>query len=143
MATTHKGRTLSSLLKSFCTVSAITALALPLAVAIPGTASAATDGALDTTFNPGGAGANKAVRAMAFASDGKIYIGGDFTTYNGTAVSAFTRLNKDGTLDESSTLVKLDLNIQTQASCSSHRSPSTLMVMCTLPEVSQVTTALQ
>jgi uncharacterized delta-60 repeat protein len=57
------------------------------------------DGTPDETFNPGGAGANKAVRAMAFASDGKIYIGGDFTSYNGTPVTAFARLNKDGTLD--------------------------------------------
>jgi len=62
-------------------------------------AHAATEGGLDTTFNPGGAGANKAVRAMAFAADGKIYIGGDFTSYNGTPVNAFARLNKDGTLD--------------------------------------------
>lgn len=36
---------------------------------------------------------------MAFAADGKIYVGGDFTTYNGAAVGAFAHLNKDGTLD--------------------------------------------
>lgn len=62
-------------------------------------ASAATDGTLDTTFNPDGVGADKAIRAVAFAADGKIYIGGDFTTYRGTAVNALARLNKDGTLD--------------------------------------------
>lgn len=62
-------------------------------------ASAATDGTLDSTFNPDGVGADKAIRAVAFAADGKIYIGGDFTTYRGTAVNALARLNKDGTLD--------------------------------------------
>jgi uncharacterized delta-60 repeat protein/LPXTG-motif cell wall-anchored protein len=68
-------------------------------VGTPQIASAATDGTLDTTFNPDGVGADKAIRAVAFASDGKIYIGGEFTTYRGTAVNALARLNKDGTLD--------------------------------------------
>ena len=68
-------------------------------VGAPQIASAATDGTLDTTFNSDGVGADKAIRTVAFAADGKIYIGGDFTTYRGTAVNALARLNKDGTLD--------------------------------------------
>ncbi len=58
-----------------------------------------TDGTLDATFNPGGTGANAEVYALAVQSDGKILIGGLFTTYNGTARQYLARLNTDGTLD--------------------------------------------
>jgi uncharacterized delta-60 repeat protein len=56
------------------------------------------DGTLDTTFNPG-TGANGTVNSAAIQSDGRIIIGGSFTTYNGTARSRIARLNTDGTLD--------------------------------------------
>jgi uncharacterized delta-60 repeat protein/LPXTG-motif cell wall-anchored protein len=61
--------------------------------------AAATDGTLDATFNPGQTGANGVIRSIAFTSDEKVYIGGDFTQYNGTAVGAIARLNADGSLD--------------------------------------------
>jgi uncharacterized delta-60 repeat protein len=59
------------------------------------------DGTRDTTFNVGGAGANLIVYAAALQPDGKILIGGDFTSYNGdTSVSGrVMRLNADGTRD--------------------------------------------
>jgi uncharacterized delta-60 repeat protein len=57
-----------------------------------------TDGTLDTTFNPG-TGANILVNSTTLQSDGKIIIGGDFTTYNGTSRNRIARLNTDGTLD--------------------------------------------
>jgi uncharacterized delta-60 repeat protein len=57
-----------------------------------------SDGSLDTTFNIG-TGANSAVRAIAFQPDGRILIGGQFTTYNGTARNNLARLNADGSLD--------------------------------------------
>jgi uncharacterized delta-60 repeat protein/gliding motility-associated-like protein len=57
-----------------------------------------TDGTLDTSFNPG-AGANSFVNKTALQSDGKIIIGGDFTSYNGTVCNYIGRLNVDGTLD--------------------------------------------
>ena len=57
-----------------------------------------TYGTLDTTFNPG-AGANGSVYTTAIQSDGKIIIGGDFTSFNGTAINRIARLNTDGTLD--------------------------------------------
>jgi|GEM_PF-2230755 len=57
-----------------------------------------TDGSLDATFNPG-TGANNTVRAIAIQADGKIIIGGDFTSYNGTGRTRIARLNTDGTLD--------------------------------------------
>src|SRR5204863_85354 len=45
------------------------------------------DGTLDTTFNAGGAGADSTVCAVAVQTDGKIVIGGSFTSYNGDAAA--------------------------------------------------------
>ncbi|WP_144035926.1 delta-60 repeat domain-containing protein [Spirosoma fluviale] len=56
------------------------------------------DGSLDTGFNPG-TGANSNVYSMAVQGDGKILIGGTFTTYNGTGRNYIARLNADGSLD--------------------------------------------
>ena len=39
------------------------------------------------------------IRALALQSDGRILIGGDFTTYDGVNRSHFARVNLDGTLD--------------------------------------------
>ena len=57
-----------------------------------------TDGSVDASFNPG-TGANRAVFTMALQSDGKIFIGGGFTFYNGTSINSLARLNTDGSLD--------------------------------------------
>ena len=61
------------------------------------------DGSLDTTFNPGGAGADDIILALAVQADGKVVIGGRFTTYNGnSAVPTYLlRVNADGTFDAS------------------------------------------
>jgi len=56
------------------------------------------DGSLDSSFNVG-TGANNSVRTMAIQSDGKIIIGGTFTSYNGTSINRIARLNADGSLD--------------------------------------------
>jgi uncharacterized delta-60 repeat protein len=58
------------------------------------------DGSLDATFNPG-TGANNFVSTTALQTDGKIIIGGDFTSYNGTPRNYIARLNTDGSLDTS------------------------------------------
>jgi uncharacterized delta-60 repeat protein len=61
-----------------------------------------SNGTLDTTFNPGtgiGGGDFLAVYAIAVQSDGKILIGGAFTTFNGTNRNGIARLNSNGTLD--------------------------------------------
>jgi uncharacterized delta-60 repeat protein len=55
-------------------------------------------GALDTSFAPS-SGANQTVYAVAAQSDGKVLIGGAFTTVNGTSRSRIARLNADGSLD--------------------------------------------
>lgn len=59
-----------------------------------------TDGSLDATFAPS-SGANDRVASVAVQSDGKILIGGDFTSVNGAARNRITRLNSDGSLDSS------------------------------------------
>lgn len=58
------------------------------------------DGTIDSTFNTG-TGANRTVRAIALQPDGKIIIGGLFTTYNGVIRNHIARLNTDGSLDQS------------------------------------------
>jgi uncharacterized delta-60 repeat protein/uncharacterized repeat protein (TIGR01451 family) len=56
------------------------------------------NGTLDPTFNVG-SGANSVVRTNTIQSDGKIIIGGNFTTYNGVVINRIARLNTDGSLD--------------------------------------------
>ncbi|MFM9006926.1 MAG: delta-60 repeat domain-containing protein, partial [Flavobacteriales bacterium] len=58
------------------------------------------DGTLDAGFNPG-TGADNIIYATALQTDGKIIIGGQFTSYNGTTRNSIARLNADGTLDAS------------------------------------------
>jgi len=58
-----------------------------------------TDGSLDTSFNPG-TGANSYVYASALQGDGKILIGGTFTTFNSNAQRKLARLNSDGSKDD-------------------------------------------
>ncbi|MFN6946381.1 MAG: T9SS type A sorting domain-containing protein [Cytophagaceae bacterium] len=57
-----------------------------------------TDGTLDTSFDPG-TGISAGVESIAIQSDGKILIGGTFTSYNGTERNRIARLNANGTVD--------------------------------------------
>ena len=57
-----------------------------------------SNGSLDGTFLPG-SGANQNIYAMAVQPDGRILIGGDFTTINGTNRNRYARLNPNGSLD--------------------------------------------
>ena len=62
--------------------------------------SFAADGTPDTTFSTNiGSGFNSSVFGVAVQSDGKIVVGGDFTTINGTGSNKIARLNADGTPD--------------------------------------------
>jgi uncharacterized delta-60 repeat protein len=58
-----------------------------------------TDGSLDNTFQNGLAGASSNVRCIQIQGDGKILIGGDFTTVNGSYRNYVARLNTDGSVD--------------------------------------------
>jgi len=57
-----------------------------------------TNGTVDATFNPG-TGANGAINAVAVQADGKVLIGGDFTTVNGVSKPHIARLNANGSVD--------------------------------------------
>jgi uncharacterized delta-60 repeat protein len=60
------------------------------------------DGSLDTSFDPGtGTGQDNGVRATTLQPDGKILIGGDFTSYDGLLRNYIARVNTDGSLDNS------------------------------------------
>jgi len=76
----------------------------------------ATDlsGSIDTTFNMG-AGFNSTVRCMATQSDGKIIVGGDFTTYSGSATNYLIRLNTNGTKDTTFTTPVLNQGVYSVA----------------------------
>ena len=59
-----------------------------------------SDGTRDTTFTTNtGTGADNAVRSIVVQSDGKILLGGQFTSWNGVTVNYIVRLNSDGTRD--------------------------------------------
>jgi uncharacterized delta-60 repeat protein len=60
-----------------------------------------SDGTTDASFNPLGSGANARIWTVKPLSNGKIYIGGEFLTYDGIPISNLTKLNADGTLDAS------------------------------------------
>ena len=60
-------------------------------------------GTLDTSFNPGTTGANVNVNAIVVQNDGKIVLGGQFTTYSGSTKNYIARANTDGTADTGST----------------------------------------
>jgi uncharacterized delta-60 repeat protein len=57
-----------------------------------------TDFSIDDTFVYG-TGFNTAVNNVAIQTDGKILVGGDFATYNGTARNRIIRLETDGSID--------------------------------------------
>ena len=59
-----------------------------------------SDGTADLTFNYG-AGFNSEVKTVSIQSDGKIIVGGSFTSYNGTTVNRIARLNTNGIVDAS------------------------------------------
>jgi uncharacterized delta-60 repeat protein len=62
-----------------------------------------TDGTLDGTFNIG-TGFSNTVIFIKIQPDGKILVGGNFSSYNGSPVNRICRLNTDGTLDGTFTI---------------------------------------
>jgi uncharacterized delta-60 repeat protein len=78
-----------------------------------------TDGSIDTTF-PTGTGFNSGSLNVIILSEGKILVGGGFTTYNGTTINRIVRLNTDATIDNTftigtgfnSTINRLDTDLQ-------------------------------
>ena len=65
-----------------------------------------SNGVYDSTFTGTGTGISNTsnsgiVKAIAIQNDGKLLIGGNFNTYNGTSTNGLTRINSDGTIDNS------------------------------------------
>ncbi len=58
-----------------------------------------TDGTKDSTFNIGSGFGTSSVTRVAVQADGKILVGGDFTTFTGSTNNRFIRLNSNGTKD--------------------------------------------
>ena len=57
-----------------------------------------SDASIDNTFNIG-TGFNNPVTEVVLQPDGKIIVGGVFSSYNGTPANDIIRLNSDGTVD--------------------------------------------
>jgi uncharacterized delta-60 repeat protein len=57
-----------------------------------------TNGTIDMLFNPG-TGFSGAVECLALQPDGKLVVGGAFSTYNGTSRNRIARINADGSID--------------------------------------------
>jgi uncharacterized delta-60 repeat protein len=71
-----------------------------------GIARLASDGTLDASFNPSmigrdGSVSNESVFSIAVQADGRILLGGTFTTVAGVERNRLARVNTDGTLDAS------------------------------------------
>jgi uncharacterized delta-60 repeat protein len=58
-----------------------------------------TNGSLDITFDPGAGSGINVISRIALQNDGKLVIGGGFTTYNNVPRSYMARVNADGSLD--------------------------------------------
>lgn len=58
------------------------------------------DGTLASGFSAGSGPGGGIARAMTVQADGKILLGGSFTTYNGVAARGLVRLNTDGSVDQ-------------------------------------------
>ncbi len=56
------------------------------------------DGSIDRSFNMG-TGLNSTAYAVELQADGKILVGGDFSSYNGYSANKLMRLNTNGTID--------------------------------------------
>jgi uncharacterized delta-60 repeat protein len=59
-----------------------------------------TDGSVDTSFDIG-IGFDNAVQTVVIQEDGKILVGGTFSTYKGSVANRIIRLNTDGSIDTS------------------------------------------
>lgn len=85
-------------MNNWCNPAARSFTALLLLAGSGSALGSALPGSLDTSFDPG-TGVDQSVFAMAIQPDGKIVIGGDFTTVNGGPHKGIARLKSDGTVD--------------------------------------------
>ncbi len=71
-----------------------------------------SDGSIDTSFNlyNSSTGFNNSIKTIKVQDDGKILVGGNFTTFNNISQKNLIRLNSDGTKDTSFILQGLSFN---------------------------------
>ncbi len=89
------------------------------------------DGTRDETFDVGSgftaigqdpSGSSGRCQAVAVQPDGKILVGGSFTSYNGTSINRIARLNADGSIDQDFSIglgfnnAVLDIGVRSDAS---------------------------
>src|SRR5881397_1342600 len=86
--------------KSKWSAAHIRALSLLLLIGALSNDSAAAPGDVDLSFDPG-SGVNGQVNALVVQPDGKVIIGGEFTTIKGIARHKIARLNADGSAESS------------------------------------------
>jgi uncharacterized delta-60 repeat protein len=72
------------------------------------------DGLRDASFNIG-TGPDYPIWAMVLQPDGKIILGGEFNTFNGSAASKLIRLNANGSVDPTFTVQPLEVGISALA----------------------------
>ena len=60
-----------------------------------------SDGSIDTSFNTGSGFIGSNTSPFIILSDGKVIVGGGFTSYQGVEANNIIRLNKDGSIDYS------------------------------------------
>jgi uncharacterized delta-60 repeat protein len=68
-----------------------------------------SDGSIDSSFNIG-TGPNNTVFGIDVGTDGKIYLIGDFTFFNGLSYNKIVKLNSDGSVDTSFTVLGTGFN---------------------------------
>ena len=67
-----------------------------------------SNGSIDTSFNIGTGFFNGGVYTIYIQLDGKILVGGYFTTYNGTTSNRIIRLNSNGSIEEDILIIITD-----------------------------------
>jgi uncharacterized delta-60 repeat protein len=80
-------------------INAYSTLFLTLIYVFSASIASAQIGAIDASFVPTGSGVSGQVNTVVVQPDGKVLIGGSFTSYNGITRNRIARLNVDGTLD--------------------------------------------
>src|SRR3989442_13493134 len=86
--------------ESKCSATQLRAVGFLLLIGALNNNSSAAPGDVDLSFDPG-SGVNGAVSAFAVQPDGKVIIGGWFTTVKGLVRRGIARLNVDGSGDSS------------------------------------------
>lgn len=83
-----------------------------------------TDGSIDMSFDPG-TGPTGRVFAVHVSASGKMQVGGEFTSFNGSAHGSLVRLNMNGSIDPS---FNTGSGFQGQVACIVERSDGTLYI---------------